>query len=635
MYLHNDELLYDSLPQPYRFVNKILLRCIEDAIDLAESGGKAESLYTIVSHNLRLTKVGKIPTFTIHEFFLSTVIANHEITIYNLLGDSQYLVCGTSQGLIVICDPVEKSVVYSVNITSLSKFAQQKPVVKLNCFPTDYNNYIVSFATEDTGFLLFLSSTFTLRNSVELDLSQFNFDTLELKNCSEPYLVLTDGTGRTLIYNCHTPSELIAADNLSTTSSKPTQSKPFQPEVIFEIEKCPISTGPVSSESQLATKTEDIGSKKKPIKKKAPPAPKSRARPKSPGPQSLENSCTIENTQYQATVYIFDTTAVIRFGTFPLLLLYKIASPSQLICEFPIPSPISACLEVQNGNHLILAFENGSFCFLNVLRKNLHDHEFPKQGAIKSLHFQDDILVTFSETKTISVYKIDSKFKIIDRLLTCSDDDILQTNLSNDNLITYNKTSPDIGLVRALSITNRWDQRELKLFPNISIIKAKDGAYSGTVLTPTNIELVTVLLNKNYGVFVYNDPVECRIATPSRGTSPAHGKRGVPQRGARAGAASAKRGKGNTKVVKKAVEEPKEVEQEPTIVVKRQIIGLADFNSIIEFFDKRHEAIEKEKTKRRMMSSNKENLFVEEEEENDNVPNEEDLNENENNNSNM
>lgn len=640
MYLHNDELLYDPLPQPYRFVNKILLRCIEDAIDLAESGGKAESLYSIVSHNLRLTKVGKIPTFTMSDFFLSTDIINHEITLYSLLGDTQYLVCGTSQGSIMVYDPISKSVVYSVSITSLSKFAQQNPVVRLNCFQTDHNNFIISFVTEDAGFLLFLSSTFTLRNSVELDLSQFNFDTLELKNCSEPYLILTDGTGRTVIYNCHTPNELIAADNSLSTSTKSTQSKPFQLETIFEIEKCPISTGPVSSETQLATKTEDVGNKKKPLKKKAPPAPKNKGRPKSPGPQSIDNANASDTTHYQATVYIFENIAVIRFGTFPLLLLYKLASPSQLICEFPIPSPVSACIEAPSGNHLILGFENGSFCFLNVLRKTLHDHEFPKQGAIRSLHMQEDILVTFSESKMINVYKLDSKFKITEKLLTCSDDDILQTNLSFDSLITYNQKSPDIGIARALTTKKIWDGRLIELFPNISIIKAQNGFYCGTIFTPINLELVTFIMNKNWGAFVFNDPIEYRLSTPSRGTSPAHGKRGVVQKGAKNTAANAKKGKPNVRTNKKAVEEVKEGEQEITVVVKRQIIGLADFSSVKEFFDKRHESIEKEKTQRRKMMSNNADSIVEEEEEIgdapiekiDDDPIEEGLNDNENDN---
>lgn len=602
MYLHNDELLYDPLPQPYRFVNKILLKCIEDAIDLAEGCGKAEALDSIVSHNLRLTKVGKIPTKQMTDFFLSTMIANQEISSYNLLADTQYLVCGTSQGLIMVCDSVTKSIVYSVNVTTLSKFAQQKPIVKLVCFETDHNNYVISFATEDVAFLLFLSSSFALRSSVELDISLFTYDTLEIKNCSEPFLVITDGTGRTSIYNCHTPSELIATDLNSTISGKQIQAKPIQLDPILEIEKCPISTGPISSEAQLQTKTEEVGNKKKPVKKKAPTAPKGRGRSKSPGTQAIENISPADVTQYQSSVYIFENSAVIHFGTFPLLLLYKLSPPCQLSCEFPIPSPISAALEVQEGQHLILGFENGSFCFLNVNRNTLHDHYFPKQGTIKSLHLCKDILITFSEIKTINVYRLDSKFKIVEAMLSCSDDDILRTHLSNCSIITYNQKSPDINLVNALTSTLNWEMRSFKMFPNCSIINSNGGFYYGTISTPTNIELVKILMNKNWGAFIYNDPIEYRqSATPTRGPSPLHGKRGVSPKIIKPVPGSSKKGKVVARVNKKSLDETKETEQESSVVIKRHIIGVISFEDAFNHFIKMHDAMEKEKLKRREM----------------------------------
>ena len=116
MYLHNDEILFDPLPQPYRFVNKILLRVIEDAIDLAEGEGSAESYNSIISTNLKLTKVGKNPTFEMNDFFLSTNIDENEITQYSLVSDTHFLACGTSQGMIHIYDIENKSIVYSLNI---------------------------------------------------------------------------------------------------------------------------------------------------------------------------------------------------------------------------------------------------------------------------------------------------------------------------------------------------------------------------------------------------------------------------------------------------------------------------------------------------------------------------------------
>lgn len=596
MYLHNDEVLYDPLPQPYRFVNKILLRCIQDAIDLAESG-EAEALNSIISHNLRLTKVGKIPTINMSDFFLSTTIANHEITTYSLIGNTQFLVCGTSQSLIVICDIISKSIVYTLNITTLSKFAQLKPIVHLLSFETDHNNYVVVFATEDIGFILFISSAFVLRSSIEIDISLFNFDSFELKQGSDPYITLTDGTGRTCVYNCHTPNELIAAESTAAQPAKAAQSRPVQLDPILELEKCPISTGPVSSEAQLATKTEEPSSKKRPAKKKAPVPSKGKQRAKSPGTQAIENITPAETTQYQATVYVLDTVAAIRFGTFPILLLYKLTPSSQLICEFPIPSPITVAVEVVDRQHIIFGFENGSFCFLNVARKTLHDHQFPKQGAIKEIHYYNDLLITLSESKTINAYKLEN-FKVVQTLLTCSDDDILETHISSDSIYTYNQKSSDIHLVHALTQTITWEEREMKLFPNCSIIQAQTGCYSGTISTPISIELVSTLWNKTFGVFIYNDPVEYRLATPNRGQSPTHGKRAAPKAGAKPTSGTAKKGKTATRATKKA-EEAKETEQEATVVVKRQIIGIVNFEIAQDSFAKTHAAIEKGKNKRR------------------------------------
>jgi hypothetical protein len=140
MYIHTDEILFDPLPQPYRYINKLLLRCIEDAIDLAEGGGSAASLTAVVGHNLKLTKVGKIPTEQAGSFFLSTAIAAQEITVYHLLGDTHYLVIGTTQGNITVFDTLSQAVVYSLAITTLSKFAAAHPIRHLNCLETNHSN---------------------------------------------------------------------------------------------------------------------------------------------------------------------------------------------------------------------------------------------------------------------------------------------------------------------------------------------------------------------------------------------------------------------------------------------------------------------------------------------------------------
>ena len=598
MYLHNDEILYDPLPQPYRFVNKILLRCIEDAIDLAEGDGSAESFNSIISTNLRLTKVGKIPTFEMNEFFLSTVIDENEVTQYALISDTQYLACGTSQGMILICDVETKSVVYSLNVASLSKFVQPRPITHLIALQTDHSNFVIAFATEDYGYLLFISPTFILRSSIDLDISQYNFDTLQLKQCSEPYIVITDGTGRTAVYSCFTPNEIVALENSTSNPAKQSATKPIQLDPVLEIEKCPISTGPVSSEAQLATKTEEPGNRKKPVKKKAPPPAKRNVRSKSPGTQAIENAAPAETTQYQATANVVGQNAVLRFGTFPILLMYKLQPSSQLVCEFPIPSPVTASLEIPDTQQIVYGFENGSFCFLNVPRKTLHDHQFPKQGAIKNIRYVDGMLITFTESKVVSVYKIEN-FKVVERLLVCCDDNILNTNITNGLILTYNQKLSDANISYALTNTSKWEDREIKTFPNCSMIQPEQGDYHGTIATPTNLELIKQLWNESWGVLIFNDPVEYKLENQQRNISPAHGKRGSNQKTGKS-TSSARKGKANARATKK-VDETKENDVDTPIIIKRQIIGVVNLNQVKESFETAHLLMEKEKTRRREM----------------------------------
>jgi hypothetical protein len=217
--IDTDEILFDPLPQPYRYINKLLLRCIGDAIDLAEGGGSAASLQAIVGHNLKLEKVGKLPTEQAGSFFLSTAIAAQKITVYRLLVDTHYLIADTTQGRIVIFDPVWQSVVYTLGITSLSKFAAVHLIHHLNCLETNYSNYVVTFVTDELSYLLFLSSSFAFKTAIELDLSFFLLDSRALTSCQAPFLVITDGTGRTAIYNCHTPAELVPDEGQSNAAS--------------------------------------------------------------------------------------------------------------------------------------------------------------------------------------------------------------------------------------------------------------------------------------------------------------------------------------------------------------------------------------------------------------------------------
>ena len=259
--IHNDDVLYDPLPQPYRFLNKLLIKTFEDAVDLAEGGGAAEIRNAYISHNLRLTKVGKIPTKVHDQFILSSTISQNEISCYQLLANTNLLVIGTSNGNILIYDPSTDQVVYNLSITTLSKFAQAHPISILCTFETDFNNYIIAFATEEVSYLLLISNTFVLKSSNELDISSFIFETLEFRTCDQPFLSITDGTGRTTIYNCHTPSELTSDNAVPSTKNQGTKSMSLEP--VFEVEKCPISTGPVSSEAIAPPKAEDPNAKKK------------------------------------------------------------------------------------------------------------------------------------------------------------------------------------------------------------------------------------------------------------------------------------------------------------------------------------------------------------------------------------
>ena len=172
MSVHTDEVLFDPLPQPFRFLNKIILKCIEEAIDLSEGGGLTETRTGFVSHNLKLTKVGTIPTLQGDRYFLSTQIEDQEIAVYQLLGNSQYLVAGTVVGDIIVFDLVEMKQVYVLNVTTLSKFAQQSPVTHLKCFESDQGHYVVAFATEDVADILMLSPSFVLNLSVISDMSK-------------------------------------------------------------------------------------------------------------------------------------------------------------------------------------------------------------------------------------------------------------------------------------------------------------------------------------------------------------------------------------------------------------------------------------------------------------------------------
>ena len=595
MYVHTDEVLFDPLPQPYRFLNKILLQTIENAMDLAEGGASQESMNAFVGHNLKLTKIGKVPTYSAQEFFLSTEIVDDEIAVYDLLGDSQYLVAGTVQGVIAIYDPVEKVVVYNAPINTLSKFARLCPITHLKCFGTDYDNFVVAFATEDVAFLLFFNQGLTMKAAVEMNISQFSIETLTFEVAAGPYLVLTDGTGRTSVYNCRTPPELVALEGVSPLKSQ--TMKAIQLEPVLMVEKCPISTGPVSSESQLVQKVEETAaSKKRQPKKKPAPQPKGRTRAKSPGSVAVEAAQAAEMTRYHATVSVFDQVAVARFGSFPMLLIYSLQQPNAIVNEFPLPSPVSTSLELLKENQLVVGLENGSFCFLNVPRKSLHDHQFPKKGTITKILMQgENVLLIYTSMKTISAYRIEN-CHVKGLLYSCSDDDILEAHLLAGTAVTYNQKTSNANILQTLTKHVQLDERDIQLFPNVSAIQEETGAYIGTAATAINLPVVQSLWNRNYVAFIYSDPVEYRQPVTTRiGSS--QGRRGASKNSKPTSAARKVVSK-NAKVAKKA-EEAKE-EPEETVVLKRHIINVLNMSEVVADFNEKLEMMEREKMRRRM-----------------------------------
>ena len=587
MSVHRDEVLFDPLPQPYRFLNKLLLQCIEEAADLAEGGGVQETRTAFIGHNLKLTKVGTIPVIQAKQFFLSTQIDEQEISIYSLLGNSHYLVAGTNLGDIIILDLVEMTTVYTVNVTTISKFAKQSPVTHLTCFETDHGHFILSFATEDIACILLLSPSFVVRSTVEIDISTFSIETLTITCQQLPYLVVTDGTGRTLVYNCHTPPEIAALEN-STTPAKSQGGKQVQLELVVDIEKCPITDGPVTSEAQLTQKQEDPVSKKRAVKKKPPPA-KGRTRAKSPGTTVVENQQNPESLRNHAFVSVFDQAAVVRFGTFPVLLIYSTQHPNTILSEFPLPCAVTATLELTEGNRLVVGMENGSFCVLNVLRKSLHDHQFPKQGSITKFMLENGILFIFTSTKVITGYKFED-YHINGLVYTCSDDNILECQLVDDVIVSHNQKSTEASLTKALTKTTVWDAREFQYFPNMSILQANDGGYIGSISTPVNLEIFQSVWNRNYVIFAYIDPVEYRLPVASSGSS-SYGRRST-QKGAK-----------QTTPVKKPVKASKPQqdgteEPEPTVVIKRHILALLNIPETLEEFKNTLFLMEKEKQRK-------------------------------------
>ena len=134
------------------------------------------------------------------------------------------------------------------------------------------------------------------------------------------------------------------------------------------------------------------------------------------------------------------------------------------------------------------------------------------------------------------------------------------------------------------------------MFPNVSLLQATNGRYIGSVSTPTNLEVVQSMCNRNYLVVAYNDPVEYRQPLSNRVTS-SHGRRSQAQKGRQP--TSAKKPVKNAKSPKKPDDAPDE--PEPTVVVKRHIISVLNLPDMHENFRTTLALMEKEKQRKRAL----------------------------------
>jgi hypothetical protein len=209
-------------------------------------------------------------------------------------------------------------------------------------------------------------------------------------------------------------------------------------------------------------------------------------------------------------------------------------------------------------------------------------------------------LYTFAASKAITAYPI-VNLQAGDPLFTCSDDDILEAHVIGRMVLTFNQKSSDSTIIQALVNATKLEERELQFFPNISVIEPERGRYLGTASVPVNLEVIQILWNARYVIFIFNDPVEYRAASPDRGPSPAHAKRAPSPKGPKA-APPPKKGK-PTRGGKKA-EDAKEPEPEATVVLKRQIVGFLDLETVTTNFRDIQDRIDEEKKRRRAKSAN-------------------------------
>ncbi|EAX99825.1 hypothetical protein TVAG_088070 [Trichomonas vaginalis G3] len=566
---NNDEILFDPLPQPYRFISKILVQTIEEAINLAEDGGSTEAQNAFVCHNLRLTKVGKIPITSLQNYVTSTELTENEISIYQIYANTKNIMIGTTAGTIHIYNPESKQQMLTINVSAISKFAQG-PISHLFSFETDYENNIIVFACDESAFIIFVSNNFQIRGTFEIDISSYHFDTMTITRSSDFYITITDGNGRCSVYDCHSPQEFQTQES---GAAKTAAVKALNLEPVFEIEKCLLTNQPVNSEQSTTIKLEDPTTKKKNARKSKAAPTKAVKRNKSPSNLTAEAIAPIQITHYNATVFIHENLLLIYFESFQVLLLFQLTPTLQQVSDFLLPSKVMCVCEVDKGI-VAFGFENGSFCILNIKRKAISAHTFQKRGAITKMKAIKNTIFTITTSRNITAYNFDGK-KVTGEIFSISDEDIVDMISTESNLITTVGRPSDAGLCTYFSKKLEFSSLELELIPNVSFLNP-DGKYIGTVRTPANIEQVDFVWSNNFAIFVYKDPKEYLVPA-TKTPPPTHGKKGMSPKNAKQPPSK----KPTTKSLKdsKKVEEVKE-EQEPMVVMRREIIGYMSIEDV-------------------------------------------------------
>lgn len=504
--MHKDEMLIDSLPQPYRFINKLLLQCIENSCDLVERSQSAAK-EGFVMHNLHLAKVGCSSLIYMDRFMLTSDLNSSDIAIYAFLADTDLLVYGTHTGILEVYDFKERKVQYSFSLQQNSKAGTPKTITQIVTGKQGDNIYYIVFVSDETAYFMFLGDQFVLKLQYEVDLSDFNSRSLKLLNTSEHFVYFTDGSGRTAIYNCQLPPEITGSD--ASSGSGKAQSKICQhlSEPYFEVLRCPVSAGPIVG-SLAPPKNDDLPVSKKKDKKKSNSEKRKQGRGKSPI-DKVDTEEANGGLLNHSSTYVYDDNVLLIFGDCPVIQLYKVGdSENSLVCEFPLPSAVTSSMLLNGAGALIVGLQGGAFCFLNIKRKSLTDHKYVDGGAVTSIHLIDnERLIVGTENKIIYCYKLE-EYKVQDELFMFYDNDILDVKMINSSIVTLNARPTDIMIQANLAKNVNFHKKTIELLPKLSFIDSNTGKYIGTAAAPSSLGVESIIWGSKSVLFVFTDQIE-------------------------------------------------------------------------------------------------------------------------------